>query len=209
MIWFPASCATPLTRIVSVLFPALLGAAAVLAIPVAAQGPGAAAGARVPATPARSYSPPRTSWGHPDLQGIYSNDDETGTPMARPAQFAGRTLDSITPTRWSAINRQRNEQFNAGVAGTEFAGGLRPPTHLIFDTFERATNAPGSSSIRRTASSRRGCRRRAGAAAAWWRPGGGAVARASAPTPTRTVRSTAGSTWGCTIAASRAAFPRR
>ena len=24
-----------------------------------------------------------------------------------------------------------------GVEGTEFAGGLRPPAHLIFDTFER------------------------------------------------------------------------
>jgi hypothetical protein len=57
--------------------------------------------------------------------------------MARPAQFAGRTLDSITAAEMAALNKQRNEQFNEGVAGTEFAGGLRPPTHLIFDTFER------------------------------------------------------------------------
>jgi hypothetical protein len=84
-----------------------------------------------------TYTPPRTPWGHPDLQGTYSNDDETGTPMARPPEFAGRTLDSITPEELKAINGQRNERFNAGVAGTEFAGGLRPPTHLIFDTFER------------------------------------------------------------------------
>jgi hypothetical protein len=84
-----------------------------------------------------SYAPPRTPWGHPDLQGTYSNDDETGTPMARPAEFAGRTLASVTPEEMRTINRQRNERFNAGVAGTEFAGGLRPPTHLIFDTFER------------------------------------------------------------------------
>ena len=84
-----------------------------------------------------SYAPPRTPWGHPDLQGTYSNDDETGTPMARPAEFAGRALASITSEEMRAINRQRNERFNAGVAGTEFAGGLRPPTHLIFDTFER------------------------------------------------------------------------
>jgi hypothetical protein len=83
------------------------------------------------------YAPPRTPWGHPDLQGTYSNDDETGTPMARPAEFAGRTLASITAEELRTINQQRNERFNAGVAGTEFAGGLRPPTHLIFDTFER------------------------------------------------------------------------
>jgi hypothetical protein len=42
-------------------------------------------------------SPPKTPWGHPDLQGIYSNDDETGTPMERPAQLAGKTLADITP----------------------------------------------------------------------------------------------------------------
>ena len=89
-----------------------------------------------------TYAPPRTPWGHPDLQGTYSNDDETGTPMARPAELAGRTLDSITPEELKAINRQRNERFNAGVAGTEFAGGLRPPTHLIFDTFERNNKRP-------------------------------------------------------------------
>jgi hypothetical protein len=86
---------------------------------------------------AQRYSVPRTPWGHPDLQGTYSNDDETGTPMARPAEFAGRTLDSVTPDEMKKVNRERNERFNAGVAGTEFAGGLRPPTHLIFDTFER------------------------------------------------------------------------
>jgi hypothetical protein len=115
-----------------------LGAAAFVAGPfdLHAQAPAPAAkSAGAPA--AKAYVPPRTPWGHPDLQGIFSNDDETGTPMARPAQFAGRTLESITPEEMKTINRQRNEQFNAGVAGTEFAGGLRPPTHLIFDTFER------------------------------------------------------------------------
>ena len=38
----------------------------------------------VDAQAARSWSVPRTPWGHPDLQGTYSNDDETGTPMERP-----------------------------------------------------------------------------------------------------------------------------
>jgi hypothetical protein len=84
-----------------------------------------------------AYAPPRTPWGHPDLQGIYSNDDETGTPMARPRHFEGRTLESITPEELAAEVKRRNDQFVAGVSGTEFAGGLRPPAHLIFDTFER------------------------------------------------------------------------
>ena len=86
---------------------------------------------------AQTYAPPKTPWGHPDLQGIYSNDDETGTPMERPAQFAGKTLADITPAELEKIVKERNEQFNQGVAGTEVAGGLRPPTHLIFDSFDR------------------------------------------------------------------------
>jgi hypothetical protein len=42
----------------------------------------------------------------------------------------------------TALNKQRNEQFVEGVSGEEFAGGLRPPAHLIFDTFERNHKRP-------------------------------------------------------------------
>jgi hypothetical protein len=87
------------------------------------------------------YSPPRTPWGDPQLAGIYTNDDETGVPFERPAQFEGRRLEDVTPQELAALNQQRNEQFNAGVAGTEFAGGLRPPTHLIFDSFDRKNSS--------------------------------------------------------------------
>jgi hypothetical protein len=120
---------------------ALFAAALIAGDQAPAPAPARATPAVSPVIPT-SYVPPKTPWGHPDLQGIYSNDDETGTPMARPAQFAGRTLDSITREEMTAINKQRNEQFNAGVSGTEFAGGLRPPTHLIFDTFERNNKRP-------------------------------------------------------------------
>ena len=85
---------------------------------------------------------PRTPWGHPDLQGVYSNDAETGTPFERPAEFEGRSIEDITPAEMREINRRRNDQFNQAVDGDEFAGGLRPPTHLIFDTFERANSRP-------------------------------------------------------------------
>jgi len=37
----------------------------------------------------------RTSWGDPDLQGNYTNLYEDGTPLERPDEFAGRTLDQI------------------------------------------------------------------------------------------------------------------
>jgi len=86
---------------------------------------------------ARSWSAPRTPWGHPDLQGTYSNDDETGTPMERPRELEGKTLADISPEELQKIIKDRNERFVEGVSGEEFAGGLRPPAHLIFDTFDR------------------------------------------------------------------------
>jgi hypothetical protein len=85
----------------------------------------------------RSSSVPRTPWGHPDLQGTYSNDDETGTPMERPRELEGKTLADITPQELAKIVKERNDRFVEGVSGEEFAGGLRPPAHLIFDTFDR------------------------------------------------------------------------
>jgi hypothetical protein len=85
----------------------------------------------------RSWSAPRTPWGHPDLQGTYSNDDETGTPMERPRELEGKTLADLTPADLQKIVKERNDRFVEGVSGDEFAGGLRPPTHLIFDTFDR------------------------------------------------------------------------
>src|SRR5687768_15701659 len=89
---------------------------------------------------ARSTAPyvaERTPWGHPDLQGTYSNDDETGTPMERPASLEGRSHESLTSEELKRIVTERNERFVDGVSGDEFAGGLRPPAHLIFDTFDR------------------------------------------------------------------------
>jgi hypothetical protein len=85
----------------------------------------------------KSSSAPRTPWGHPDLQGTSSNDDETGTPMERPRELEGKTLADISPAELQQIVKQRNERFVEGVSGEEFAGGLRPPAHLIFDTFDR------------------------------------------------------------------------
>jgi hypothetical protein len=96
-----------------------------------------ALGATLTAQNGHSWSAPRTPWGHPDLQGTYSNDDETGTPMERPRDLEGKTLADITPAELQTIVKARNDQFVAGVSGEEFAGGLRPPAHLIFDTFDR------------------------------------------------------------------------
>ena len=44
----------------------------------------------------KPYTPPRTPWGDPQLAGVYSNDDETGVPFERPAQFEGRRIEDIS-----------------------------------------------------------------------------------------------------------------
>jgi hypothetical protein len=113
------------------LHPLVVAAACAAGVMLLAQTPAAQAPASKP------YAAPKTPWGHPDLQGTYSNDDETGTPMERPAQFAGKRQEELTPAEFAKLVKDRNEAFVKGVEGTEFAGGLRPPAHLIFDTFDR------------------------------------------------------------------------
>lgn len=41
------------------------------------------------------WTSPRTPWGDPDLQGIYTNKDENNTPFERPAELAGKRLSDF------------------------------------------------------------------------------------------------------------------
>ena len=65
------------------------------------------------------WQTPRTPWGDPDLQGIYTNKDENGTPMERPAEFAGRSLTEFGPDEMAALRtaRQAAAQALAGRIG--------------------------------------------------------------------------------------------
>src|SRR4051812_14279823 len=47
----------------------------------------------------KGWTPPRTPWGHPDLQGIWTSDDMRSVPVQRPDSVAGRntlTADEFT-----------------------------------------------------------------------------------------------------------------
>jgi hypothetical protein len=65
------------------------------------------------------YSPPRTPWGDPDLQGIYTNADENGTPMEQPADLAGKRLEDFGEKEMVALRaeRQRRAQASARSIG--------------------------------------------------------------------------------------------
>lgn len=56
---------------------------------------------------AQTWVAPRTSWGDPDLSGVYSNKDENGTPLERPDEFAGKTLADFGPAEMEALRAER------------------------------------------------------------------------------------------------------
>src|SRR5262245_25333018 len=74
---------------------------------------------------------PRTPWGDPDLQGTYTNSNESGIPMEQPADLAGRRLEDIDAAELSKLIRERTErqrQTAQTIGGTsENDTGAGPP----------------------------------------------------------------------------------
>jgi hypothetical protein len=80
--------------------------AIVTAIPAGAQTPKAAESKRAE----KPWTPPHTPWGDPDLQGTYSNSNESGIPMQRPAEFAGKRVEDVGPAELAKLIERRREQ---------------------------------------------------------------------------------------------------
>ena len=82
-----------------------------------------------------SWRPPQTPWGHPDLQGIWSNT--TTTPLERPTDLVGKEF--LTSEEWAARNPNSGiSAFNAGPTGAynDFwleKGELSMRTSLLVD----------------------------------------------------------------------------
>jgi hypothetical protein len=66
-------------------------------------------------SPARSWTPPRTPWGDPDIQGTYTNNDENGTPLEQPGDLKGRRLEEFGPKEMAALNAQRLARARASA----------------------------------------------------------------------------------------------
>jgi len=56
------------------------------------------------------YASPRTAWGDPDLQGIYTNKYELNTPFERPKEFEGRRIEDVAIAELADIVKQRQAQ---------------------------------------------------------------------------------------------------
>ena len=71
-----------------------------------AQAPAASVTAPVPAL--------KTSWGEPDLQGIWT--DEFDTPLQRPAKYAEQEF--FTEAQRAGLDKERTEMLNRRAVGT-------------------------------------------------------------------------------------------
>jgi len=106
----------------------LLTALATLVIAAPPTTAGAQTRAASPPAAAKQWAPPRTPWGHPDLQGTYTNKDESGIPMEKPDNLSAKAPDNVEDGEFADIVRERNRQT---AARAPQAGGITGagPTH--------------------------------------------------------------------------------
>ena len=119
---------------------ALAVAAIVMSSSVSGQGPGGTAPPLVATAfggRAHDYKAPRTPWGEPDLQGVWSSDDTANIPMSRPAQLGDGLYvdDKAFAEREQQVRRgvQQGEENATGLFRFDFARRAFPQTSLIVD----------------------------------------------------------------------------
>ena len=123
---------------------ALTTVVALTAVSIAAQT-AAAPRAKAASAGAKKYLPPRTPWGDPDLQGVFTNNDESGIPLERPNQFDGKKLEDVSEGELQQLRDQREEQR---VAVAPNLGGVPVRTPCTGSrTSVRRTVVHGSSLI--------------------------------------------------------------
>jgi hypothetical protein len=79
----------------------------------------------------------RTPWGDPDIQGLFTTDDELGVPFERPEQIGAREV----ATEEEFVARQAQAERQAAIDAEEFVvpngggrgggGGTGPPAHWL------------------------------------------------------------------------------
>jgi hypothetical protein len=87
---------------------------------------------------AQTWTPPRTPWGDPDLQGNYSNKYEQGTPFERPAEFEGRTIQDIKGAELADLVSERAVEvlLNSPFSGGDPIAGNFGGAPAFYDRFE-------------------------------------------------------------------------
>jgi hypothetical protein len=96
------------------------------------------------AGPPTPYTVPKTPWGDPDLQGVWSSDDTSGIPMSRPADLGTNLYQS--DEQWAARQKQTQQgiQNALNAIGTfrgDYARRSFRQTSLIVDPPDGRTPA--------------------------------------------------------------------
>ena len=88
-------------------------------VPLAAQVPSSASKTTASA---KAWTPPKTAWGEPDLQGIWSN--ATITPLERPKDLAGKEFltEAEAQAREKKAVADHREEKRGGTAASDVAG---------------------------------------------------------------------------------------
>ena len=112
--------------------------AAAMIASVGPTGTAAAQSGKVTAPPvlpsAKTYVPPRTPWGDPDLQGIWPSTDMVGVPFERPAELAGRVevSDQEFAERAEQARKRAVADSEEAVSTAPRTGdGTGPPSHWL------------------------------------------------------------------------------
>jgi hypothetical protein len=95
-------------------------AAGVSTIILSAEGPQRATADDRTAASSQRYSPPRTAWGDPDLQGMWPSDQLVEVPFERPAAFGTRT--ELTDAEFAAAQARATSDISPVTA---------PPPHWL------------------------------------------------------------------------------
>jgi hypothetical protein len=75
---------------------------------------------------AKAYTPARTPWGDPDLQGVFTNNSESGIPFERPNELEGKTLQDISAQELAKLNEERETRRVAAAPNLGVLPGSNP-----------------------------------------------------------------------------------
>jgi hypothetical protein len=99
---------------------------ALLTAPIEGQAPAAAKSKQ--AKTAKAYTPPKTPWGDPDLEGVWPGN--MGVPMQRPANLGERaTLNDTEFAAKEAAARKQAQADSESVATSDTRVGIGPPSY--------------------------------------------------------------------------------
>src|SRR3989449_8222700 len=109
-------------------FVSMLALAVLVTVPALGQTPKPA-----PRTAEKKWTPPKSAWGDPDLQGSFTNLSENGTPLERPDQFSGRRLEDIKGEELAAIKQAAQKRTIENFQGPLHAleGWWQPDLNMV------------------------------------------------------------------------------